>query len=67
MYIHTNKDHSIPPPTHTYTHSKDFMRKAKTPCEDNVRAMTRLRKECEDAMKTLSTGSEAMIDIDVRV
>ena len=44
--------------------SKDFMRKAKFPCDDNARAMTRLRKECEDAMKTLSTGSEVRLSED---
>eukprot|EP00605_Chrysophyceae_sp_TOSAG23-4_P000173 GSChrysophyteH1.ASY1.ANO1.200.1 assembled CDS len=44
--------------------SKDFMRKAKFPCEDNTKAMTRLRNQCEEAVKTLSTNSEAMIDLD---
>jgi heat shock protein 1/8 len=43
---------------------KDFTRKNKIPCEDNKRAMMRLRRECEIAMRTLSTGAEATIDID---
>jgi len=44
--------------------AKDFTRKHKIPCEDNKRSMLRLRRECENAMKSLSTGAEAMIDID---
>jgi heat shock 70kDa protein 1/2/6/8 len=44
--------------------AKDFQRKAKFPCDDNKRAMTRLTNVCEEAMKSLSTNSEAMIDID---
>jgi heat shock 70kDa protein 1/2/6/8 len=44
--------------------AKDFTRKNKIPCEDNKRAMMRLRRECENAMRTLSTGAEATIDID---
>lgn len=44
--------------------AKDFTRKNKIPCEDNKRSMMRLRRECENAMKTLSTGAEATIDID---
>ena len=44
--------------------AKDFMRKAKFPMDDNKKSMTRLRNECEVAMKALSTGSEAMIDLD---
>jgi heat shock protein 1/8 len=44
--------------------AKDFARKAKFPCDDNKRSMLRLSRECENAMKTLSTGAEAMIDID---
>lgn len=44
--------------------AKDFTRKNKIPCEDNKRSMMRLRRECENAMKSLSTGAEATIDID---
>lgn len=44
--------------------AKDFQRKMKVPCADNKRAMMRLRRECENAIKTLSTGQEATIDID---
>lgn len=44
--------------------AKEFQRKHKIPCNDNKRAMMRLTRECEQAMKTLSTGGEAMIDID---
>jgi heat shock protein 1/8 len=44
--------------------AKEFARKAKTPCADNTRAMMRLRRECEAAVKALSTGAEATIDID---
>lgn len=44
--------------------AKDFTRKHKIPCEDNKRSMMRLRRECENAMKSLSTGAEATIDID---
>ena len=44
--------------------AKEFTRKNKIPCEDNKRSMMRLRLECENAMKTLSTGAEATIDID---
>mmetsp|Transcript_15113 Transcript_15113/g.25194 ORF Transcript_15113/g.25194 Transcript_15113/m.25194 type:complete len:489 (+) Transcript_15113:776-2242(+) len=44
--------------------AKDFARKAKFPCDDNKRSMMRLRRECENAMKSLSTGAEATIDID---
>ena len=44
--------------------AKDFQRKAKIPCVDNVRSMMRLRRDCEDAIKALSTGTEANIDID---
>lgn len=43
---------------------KDFQRRAKIDCSDYKKSMTMLRKECENAMRTLSTGSEAMIDID---
>jgi L1 cell adhesion molecule like protein len=44
--------------------AKDFQRKSKIPCIDNSRSMMRLRRECEDAIKALSTGTEATIDID---
>lgn len=44
--------------------AKDFLRKTKIPCNENKKSMMRLRRECENAMKTLSTGQEAMIDID---
>lgn len=44
--------------------AKDFQRKAKIPCVDNSRSMMRLRRDCEDAIKALSTGTEATIDID---
>lgn len=44
--------------------AKDFLKKAKFPCTDNKRAMIRLFRECENAMKALSTGQEATIDID---
>lgn len=44
--------------------AKDFTRKHKIPCEDNKRSMMRLRRECEIAMRSLSTGAEATIDID---
>lgn len=43
---------------------KDFLRKNKCSCEDSKRAIVRLERECENAMRTLSMGSEAMIDID---
>lgn len=44
--------------------AKEFLKKAKFPCSDNARAMLRLRRECEHAVKALSTGAEATIDID---
>lgn len=44
--------------------AKEFQRKNKFPCADNKRAMTRLKRECEVAMKSLSTGAEATIDLD---
>jgi len=44
--------------------AKEFTRKNKIPCEENKRSMMRLRRECENAMKSLSTGAEATIDID---
>lgn len=43
---------------------KDFKRKAKVDATEYKKSMTMLRRECENGMKTLSTGSEAMIDID---
>lgn len=44
--------------------AKEFTKKHKIPCHENKRSMMRLLRECESAMKTLSTGGEAMIDID---
>jgi len=44
--------------------AKEFLRKSKVPCTDNAKAMMRLRRECEGAIKALSTGTEAMVDID---
>jgi L1 cell adhesion molecule like protein len=44
--------------------AKDFQRKSKVSCMDSSRSLMRLKKECEDAMKSLSTGQEATIDID---
>eukprot|EP01039_Chlorochromonas_danica_P000335 gene335-359_t len=44
--------------------AKEFARKHKVPCQDNHRAMIRLSRECENAIRTLSTGAEATIDID---
>ena len=44
--------------------SKDFERKAKVSCLDNKKSMIRLNRECEAALKALSTGTEATIDID---
>ena len=44
--------------------AKDFMRKAKFPCADNKKAMIRLKRECEGAVKSLSTGAEATITVD---
>ena len=44
--------------------AKEFLRKAKFPCSDNARSMLRLRKESEAAVKAMSTGAEATIDID---
>lgn len=47
--------------------AKDFTRKTKCPFPEyssNNKAVIRLRKECENAMKSLSVGQEAMIDID---
>ena len=43
---------------------KDFQRRCKIDCSDYKKSMTMLRRECENAMRTLSTGTEAMIDID---
>ncbi len=44
--------------------AKEFLRKSKVPCNDNAKSMMRLRRECEGAIKSLSTGTEAMVDID---
>ena len=44
--------------------AKDFQRKTKLSCLDNNRSMIRLRRDCEDAIKSLSSGTEATIDID---
>ena len=44
--------------------AKDFMRKAKFSCADNVRSMLRLKKECEIAVKSLSTGAETTVTVD---
>lgn len=44
--------------------AKDFTRKYKIPVQENNRSMMRLKRECENAMKALSTGAEATIDID---
>ena len=44
--------------------AKEFLRKSKVPCIDNSKSMMRLRRECEGAIKSLSTGTEAMVDID---
>jgi heat shock protein 1/8 len=44
--------------------AKEFTRKHKVPVHENKRSMMRLFRECELAMKSLSTGSEATIDID---
>lgn len=44
--------------------AKDFQRKTKQSCTDSSKAMLRLRKDCEETMKHLSTGQESTIDID---
>jgi L1 cell adhesion molecule like protein len=44
--------------------AKDFQRKSKMACTDSSKSMMRLRRECETAMKSMSTGAEATIDID---
>ena len=44
--------------------AKDFQRKHKMSCLDSTKSMLRLKRDCEDAIKSLSTGSEATIDID---
>lgn len=36
--------------------AKDFLRKSKLPCTESSKSMMRLKRECEDAMKILSTG-----------
>jgi len=43
---------------------KDFFRRTKIICSDNERAMSRLRGECESAIKTLTTTGEASITVD---
>lgn len=44
--------------------AKEYMRKHKHLCSDNSKSMMRLRRECEGAIKALSTNTEATIDID---
>jgi heat shock protein 1/8 len=47
--------------------AKDFTRKTKCPFPEyssNNKSVIRLKRECENAMKSLSTGAEATIDID---
>lgn len=44
--------------------AKDFQRRSKVSCMDSSKSMTRLRAQCEDIMKHLSTGQEASVDID---
>lgn len=44
--------------------AKEFTRKSKIPVTESKKSMMRLRSECEHAMKSLSTGAEATIDID---
>ena len=44
--------------------AKDFQRKAKFSCMDNQRAMIRLKRECESAIKILAMGAEANISVD---
>jgi heat shock protein 1/8 len=44
--------------------AKEFQRKHKVPCNENKRSMMRLFHECELAIRALSTGTEATIDID---
>lgn len=44
--------------------TKDFLRRTKNDCSDSKKAMTRLRKECESALKQLSIGQEVNIVID---
>jgi heat shock protein 1/8 len=44
--------------------AKDFQRRSKVSCLDSSKSMTRLRTQCEEIMKHLSTGQEASIDID---
>ena len=43
---------------------RDFQRRSKQSCADNVRSMIRLRAQCEEMMKQLSTVQEASLDID---
>eukprot|EP00603_Paraphysomonas_imperforata_P003456 CAMPEP_0114430284 /NCGR_PEP_ID=MMETSP0103-20121206/9957_1 /TAXON_ID=37642 ORGANISM="Paraphysomonas imperforata, Strain PA2" /NCGR_SAMPLE_ID=MMETSP0103 /ASSEMBLY_ACC=CAM_ASM_000201 /LENGTH=473 /DNA_ID=CAMNT_0001599717 /DNA_START=31 /DNA_END=1452 /DNA_ORIENTATION=- len=44
--------------------TKDFRRRTKVSCEDNQRAMLRLRKETEAGVRILSTTQETTIDLD---
>lgn len=44
--------------------AKEFTRKHKVPVAENARSMIRLSRECENAARALSTGSEATIDLD---
>ncbi|RYG69550.1 hypothetical protein EON64_02415 [archaeon] len=44
--------------------AKEFTRKHKVPVQESAKAMLRLSRECEDAVKALSTGAEASINID---
>lgn len=44
--------------------AKDFLRRTKVPCIDNKKAMLRLTRECETAIKSLSTATEANINLD---
>jgi molecular chaperone DnaK (HSP70) len=44
--------------------AKDFTKKYKIPVQENKKSMIRLKRECEVAAKSLSTGTEATIDLD---
>jgi len=44
--------------------AKDFSRRTRLNCADSSKSMMRIKKECEAALKILSTGTEANIDID---
>lgn len=49
----------------TSLRKQDFTRKTKIPLNaESSRSMLRLKRECEQAVKSLSTGQEATIDID---